>query len=78
MAGKLRPQIQRRAGLVIGVAAFVVMLSAGGCGSSSGTHPTVNSPAGPSNTQPANGGTSSTLSPHFFNGSPEPGPGNTK
>ncbi len=61
-----------------GVALVGVAVLSAGC-SSSGTSPTtVPSTGGSSGTQPTSTGSSDTLSPKFFNGTPTPGPGNTK
>jgi hypothetical protein len=55
----------------LGVAALVVVATlVGGCGSSSSN--------GNNLTSTSTTGSSDTLSPTFFDGNPEPGPGNTK
>ena len=57
----------------LGAAALIVVAAlAGGCGSSSSNG------NGNNSSSTSTTGSSDTLSPHFFDGNPEPGPGNTK
>jgi hypothetical protein len=65
-----------RGSVPLTVAALVLVAAlAGGCGSSSSNG---NSSNGNNLTPTSTTGSSNTLSPTFFDGNPEPGPGNTK
>jgi hypothetical protein len=65
-----------RSSASLGVVTLVVVAAlVGGCGSSSSNG---NNSNGSNLTSTSTTGSSDTLSPTFFDGNPEPGPGNTK